>query len=251
VIPPVSYVVEGEKTSPKWGRAFALGCGGSQTTRNELQSGPVALFGSPQRHALIDQAKAEGRTLYYGDHGLFRRHQYYRIAKDRLQPSGEGLWPEDRFSKLHWNRQPEWNREGTAIVVCPNSREYMAWFGLDAKAWTVNVVSELAKYTDRPVIVRWKTQAQARPLYTDLHGAWLCVVFSSASAVEALAAGVPVCTLAPWASTAHMGIQDLSQVERPVYPDMQARDQFLFNLAYSQWTLEEMARGVAWAHLNA
>jgi hypothetical protein len=126
----------------------------------------------------------------------------------------------------------------------------MAWFGYDAQQWALDCAQAVGRLTDRPVIIRWKTQAQHRPIYVDLHDAWLTVVFSSASAVDSLMAGVPVCTLAPWASTARMGIQDLALVNTPHYPSLQERDQFLFNLAHQQFTLDEMRQGMAWRALR-
>src|SRR5215510_15777539 len=57
---PVSYAVPGERSSPKWARAFSIGCNGRATNVNELQPGPVALFGSPSRHDLLQQAIAQG-----------------------------------------------------------------------------------------------------------------------------------------------------------------------------------------------
>jgi hypothetical protein len=45
-----------------------------------------------------------------------------------------------------------------------------------------------------------------------------------------------------WDVTEH----DLSRIEFPIKPD---RDQWAANLAYTQWTMDEMARGWAWAHL--
>ena len=244
---PVSYAVQGEKSSPKWASAFAAGCGGVAVTDDVLRPGPVALFGSPARQRLLNEAIADGREFFYGDHGYFRRGRYFRITKNGYQHDGRGTHPSDRLEALHLNRVHGWNSGGSAIIVCPNSPTYMAFFGMDAKAWTMEIVSTLETITDRPVVIRWKSQAQARPLYVDLADAWIVVVFSSASAVEALIGGIPVCTLAPWASTARMGITDIRQVESPIYPE--DRDQFLFNLAYQQWTLDEMREGLAWKAL--
>jgi len=202
------------------------------------------------RRDLLTRAQAEGRDWYYGDHGYFRRGRYYRITRNAYQPDGTiGTCSRARFDQLHVNLAPAWTR-GVSIVVCPNSPAYMSWFGIDAHQWCADLVLQLTHLTKRPIVVRWKVDAKLRPLYIDLHNAHLVVVFSSASAIEALAAGVPVCTLASWASSAPMGITDLTQVESPYYPDLVQRDQFLFNLAHRQWTLEEMRNGTAWRALN-
>lgn len=249
---PVSYSVPGEKSSPRWAAAFAAGCGGLVTADlTRLRPGAFAAFCSPPVYPLLNQAQVEGRDWYYGDHGYFHRFRYYRITKNAYHHDGRGTAPPDRFRALQLNVHPAWNTGGSAIVVCPNSPVYMTQFAkMDAHAWVLDVVARLGRVSDRPVIVRWKSHATIRPLYLDLHDAWMVVVFSSASAIEALMAGVPVCTLAPWAATARMGITDLAQVESPIYPDLTERDQFLFNLAAQQWTLPEIRCGDAWRCLT-
>jgi hypothetical protein len=250
-IVPVTYAVQGEKSSPPFARSFALGCRGTAIPHDRgLQPGPMAAFGTPPTWPLFDACQARGDDWYYGDHGLFRRFRYYRITKNQLQHDGRGKAGEKRWLDLHVDLNPGWNTEGTSIVICPNSAIYMARFGLDARQWAVDLVQQLQGLTDRPVIVRWKTQSTARPLYVDLHNAYMVVAFSSAATIEALAAGVAVCTLAPWASTARMGITSIADVNRPYYPDIGERDQFLFNLANQQWTLPEIEAGLAWKTLN-
>ncbi len=248
---PVSYAVQGEKSSPKFASAFAAGCKGPATPNDEIQPGPVALFGSPARRGLLQQAIASGRDWYHGDHGYFRRFQYYRVTKNAYQYAYTGMEETSplRFQALRLPAPQPWAKAGSAIVICPNSPEYMRWHGVpDAKAWALNVATEISKYSDRPIVIRWKAQQTVRPLYVDLHQAWLVVVFSSASAIEGLLHGIPCCTLAPWATTRAMGITDLSQVESPLFPD--TRDHFVHTLADRQWTLEEMRAGRTWKALK-
>jgi hypothetical protein len=200
---------------------------------------------------LLDEAQRLGVDWYYGDHGFFRRGQYFRVTKNAYQPTGDGDASRTRWDALHVNLAPAWQTTGSAVILCPNSPLYMEHHtGMAADEWVDDVTAQIKSVTDRPIILRWKVDAKQRPLYVDLQEAWIVVAYSSASAVEALAAGVPVCTLASWASTARMGISDLAQIETPIYPDIQARDQFLFNLADAQWTLDEIRQGHAWKALS-
>lgn len=261
---PVTYAVQSEKTSPMFAAAFARGCGGyvlpidaaiQLDPATRLAPGPMAAFGTPPSWPLFGQAAREGRDWYYGDHGLFSRFRHYRVTKNRLQPDGRGVYDDRRWTALHVDRAPAWKTDGRAIVVCPQSPVYMGhYFGLSPTVvdndYVGYLTAMLQRYTDRPIIVRFKTDAASRPLRVDLQDAWMVVAWSSATAVEALAAGVPICTLADWASTAHMGIRSLTDLETPYYPDLHARDQFLFNLANQQWTLDEIASGLAWRALN-
>jgi hypothetical protein len=134
------------------------------------------------------------------------------------------------------------------VLVCPNSAAYFSLFGLDVHEWIADVTTLLARHTDRPITVRWKADTKDRPIATDLCDCWAVVVFSSAAAIDALIAGVPVFTLADYASTWLMGTPDLTRIERPVFPDN--REDFCAVLAGEQWTLDEIARGDAWRHLH-
>jgi hypothetical protein len=269
LIVPVSYAVQDERSSPRVAAAFAAGCGGQATGENVLVGGPerpVALFGSPARRDLLTQAQREGRTWYYADHAFYRRSVYFRISRNRYQalvtPAMVHAWmqercerehvpvrhlgPTARFTQTHVDVAPEWRESGSAIVICPNGREYMSWFGVDAKQWTIDVVTQLSQLTDRPIVIRWKSNSVSRPLYLDLHDAYAVVVFSSNSAVEALRAGVPAITLAPWATTAPWASNSLTQINSLYLPPNRDRLAFLWYLAERQWTLDEIRLGMAW-----
>lgn len=246
---PVSYSVPTERSSPLVAAAFAAGCGGTITEKNELVTdAPMALFGSPAREKLLQSHIASGRDWYYVDHAYFRRGaRIYRIARNRFQSAIDvtklPTAPTGKWMKLHITPQTNW-QHGSSILICPNSPAYMKWFGLDAKQWALDMATEVSKYTDRPIVIRWKASAGARPFYLDVHDAHATIVFSSGAAVESLTHGVPVFVKAPWASTYPMGLDDLSRIESPYYPDH--RIPFLWELAERQWPLAEIKAGVAW-----
>jgi hypothetical protein len=244
---PVTYVVASEKTSPLFGNAFAQGCGGPIEYRSKLHAGaPLAMFGSPQRWELLQAAISAGNDWIYGDHAFMGRGQFYRIAMNAYQHDGTGNASADRFEALGRPVQP-WRKTGHHVLVCPNSPTYFGLFGMDVHQWVADVTRHIAAATNRPVRVRWK--GQETPIQADLVNCWAVVVFSSASAVDALIAGVPVFTLADFGATRRMGSADLSQIEYPKMPD--DREPFLWNLAARQWTLDEIRNGVAWKALHA
>jgi hypothetical protein len=245
VIPPVSYYVSTEYTSPRFCAAFAAGCGGTTTSSHKLRPGPVALFGSAKLWPMLQQAQAENRELFYGDHGIFGRYRYYRIARNAYMPDGRGPSDGARFRRFNRPIQP-WRTTGRTVIVCPQTAIYFGLFGLDRDAWLDMVTSALRAHTDRPIIIRDKRDR--RPIETDLRDAWAVVCFSSSSALDALIAGVPVFVLANFAAAYRMGTSDLTRIESPIYPD--GRSMFMGALADSQWTLDEIRRGVAWEALR-
>lgn len=85
---------------------------------------------------------------------------------------------------------------------------------------------------------------QGPSLADDLADAALCVTYNSTSGVEAVLAGIPTVTMdegaMAWPMTAH------DCAAPAVRPD---RDAWAHDLAWTQWTLEELASGDVWAHL--
>lgn len=242
---PVSYSVPWEKSSPRFASAFAAGCGGPiSTDLTRLQPGPFAAFCTPPTWPLLQQAQVDGRDWYYGDHGYFQRFQYYRITRSAYQHDGSGEATPERFDRLGYRVQP-WRRTGSHVIVCPNSRVYFSLFGIKVEEWLAHVVRQVGAHTDRLINIRWKADG---PIHDDLQKAWAVVTYSSAAAIDALIAGVPVFVLAPFAAAYRMGTPDLSCIETPLYPD--GREPFLWNLAANQWSMDEISSGVAWRALQ-
>lgn len=253
---PVTYIAPLETTSPKFGAAFMKGCRGkAANVAGGLQEGDFASFCTPSTWPLLTAAQANGRNWYYGDHAFYRRGKYYRITKNAYQyvptPHAMESATPTRFEAVGGQMvQPTWNTDGSTIVVCPNSDVYMAQHGIDAQAWVMSMMMTLARTTRRPILTRWKANAQRRPLYVDLHDAYAVVVYNSNAAVEALMAGIPVFVMCPWATTASMGRQDLSQIDDPYYPDRDYVKRFCWTLANHQWDMAEISSGRAWIDLQ-
>lgn len=254
---PVSYYAPQEITSPKFAYAFAKGCRGCITTEDvlpeyltltgrRLGADPVALFGSPSQWPLLRKAQAVGRDYFYSDHGYFGRGLFYRITKNAYQHDGTGDADPERFLKFGKAIEP-WQVSGSHVLICPNSPEHFAQHGLEHDVWLQATVATLRAHTDRELRVRWKRNQHVR-IIEDLRAARACVVYSSAAALDALIAGIPVFVLAPFAAAYRMGLSDLTQIETPIYPD--DREPFLSALANQQWTLSEIYRGQAWRSLS-
>jgi hypothetical protein len=250
--PPICYS-DNQPTSGKLAAAMATGSHGHAVNDLVYRPGPAAVFGRLYAGHVLDQAVADGHDYYYMDHAFMGRGKYYRAARNAVQyqPTDQSInqATPDRYERLRYDTAPEWQpRTGTSIVICPNSPTYMSWFGIDAHEWVLDLVDKIGRRSSRPIVVRWKASAKNRPLYVDLHTAHMVVTFSSMAAVEAIRAGVPVCTLAPWATTRSMGITDIAQVDDPVYPAR--RLPFLWDLADHQWSMDEIHAGLAWQTLE-
>jgi len=241
----VCYSVPHELTSPRWARAFARGCGGTVSVGSTLASGDVALFGSPHRWQLLQQAQAEGRQWYYGDHAYFGRRRFFRATRGAYQLCDLSGYHDPRGFEQFAIAVKKW-RSGSDILLCPNSPPYFERFGTTAEAWIEKTTSELRNYTGRTIRVRWKNGGGGEFEY-DLKNVHAVVVFTSVCGVHAALAGAASFATAPCASRA-FGTDDLSRIENPVRPDN--RFEMACALAANQWTFGEMASGKAWKELN-
>ena len=83
------------------------------------------------------------------------------------------------------------------------------------------------------------------PLHGDLKGAAFCVTFNSNVGVEAVLAGIPTITMDEGAIATD--VTSHSIYNPYVYPN---RWQWAYDLAYKQWTIQEIRSGTAWDHLK-
>lgn len=250
--PPTTIYMRDEFSSPRFGMLFSTGCHGPLTTHLTLPEGGIAAFATPPTWPLFDAAAAEGRDWYYGDHGYFNRKRHFRVSRNAIQhqPTLDEILAATpvRYRACGLNVREQWQRTGSHILICPNSDVYHLRWGRTAAAWVDEVRGMLHGVTDRPIVVRSKADAHVRSVYEDLNDAWITIVFSSNCAVDSLRAGVPIATLAPFASTYPLALHDLRAVETPIYPD--DRVPFLWALADAQWTHEEVQSGMAWRWLQ-
>lgn len=241
------YAIPAERTSPRFARAFATGCGGRVVTTRQHVDGPIALFGSPHLMEVLERARDEGRDWYYGDHAYFGRFRFFRITKNALQHTGEGKGDARRFDRLGVSIEP-W-KKGRHVLVCPPDRKYARCIGMDEQAWLRGTLAALKRHTDRPIRIRKREGAEKNPvtLANDLQGAHALVTHHSNAAVEALCMGVPVFVTAQCAARA-MAETDLTKIESPRYPDDRLR--WASVLAANQWSIAEIRRGQAWRALK-
>lgn len=222
--------------------AFADGSGAPIVPPAPLLPGDVAMYGC-LRGLLptLKQAQREGRAWYYLDNGYFRAghyHGYYRATRNAYQHDGSGRHGPDRFERLGLEIKP-WRAGGRHVLVCPPGDVWAGLMDFDAADWLRATLAQIAAHTDRPVVVRHKKTPH--PLSVDLTDCWALVTYMSNVAVTSLLEGVPVFATGPCAA-ARMGRTNLLHIESAYYPP--DREQWAWNLAANQWTLDEMRAGL-------
>jgi hypothetical protein len=139
-------------------------------------------------------------------------------------------------------------------------------FGLDFELWVKNTIQHLRRYTDRPIVFRdhpenkdlmknliatynWANVSYSNKgtINDDLKNAHCTVAYTSGSSIDSILAGVPVIPCSEcnfvWPVSSHQ----LSEIENPKLGE---REQLLYDLAYAQWSVDEIKQGKPWQHLK-
>lgn len=220
---------------------------------SQLAPGGMVTYGALRGLGeLLREAQGQGRDWIYLDNGYFRPGHYdgyYRATLNAYQHHGRGDAGPARWEKLGKQILP-WRTGGRSVMVCPPGEVYAGLHGFSDAQWLTDTLEVLRQHTDRPLIVRSKPKKGQKidPLWASLRECHALVAHSSNSAVEALQFGVPVFCSAPCAASL-MGSAEFCNIETPAYPD--GREQWAWNLAAAQWTLDEMRDGTCWRELNA
>lgn len=239
---------------------FVIGADGAVGKMDILDktptSVPIVLRGITKRK-VMRRCEQEGRDYYYVDTGYFgndKKKDFHRVTRnamqyfDKLDPNCS----DDRF--LITRTQLYRHTPGKNILICPPSQKAMKFWGLDVDQWLRETVATIESLTDRPIVIRKKGPRSERitvdtmqmALSRNVH---CMVTFNSIAAVESLIYGKPVFTMGPNAAQP-LANTDLSAIDSPFMPDYDQVRNLCCNLAYNQFTVEEMRSGKAWAMLN-
>ena len=206
----------------------------------------------PESTPLIKKWRASGRKWVYWDRGYWSR--VFATWLPRGENGGMYRWhvgsfqlqqirdaPSDRLDR---DRPPvkSWSRGGRHVVIAQPTVPYAKFHELES--WTDATLEELAKVTDRQIVIRCK--GTKRPLQSDLRDAHALVTHGSNAAVEAAILGCPV-FVHESSAAALVGRTDLTKIEDPVYPE---REAWLRALAYSHFSEPELVDGTLWRLLR-
>lgn len=217
------------------------------------------------KHKLIHRCIQDRRLFYFVDTGYFdnlvakasakRPKLYHRIVANDLQHCNVQQRPSDRWQQL---KIPiaSWKKDGSKILITVPDEKPCKFYGISSEAWLSTTLDTLRKHTDRPIEIRHRVrdrgsriikQNLAQALNNDVYA---LVTYNSNSATEAILQGIPAFVTAPTHAAQWVACRDLTQIERPYYPDSDQVYQWACWLAYGQFHVKELANGRAIRILN-
>lgn len=211
-----------------------------------------------------DYYRSSGRSVIVLEVGGLHRGYTWRVGVNGVNGSAQfgtkGMGPE-RAEKLGLKLTP-WRRDGEHIVIATQHHNSQQWSGQPpVQRWIQETVSTIRQHSDRPIIVRSHPRAsismslpgvtlqspQHIPDTYDcydfssvLDRAWAVVNWNSNPGIESTIHGVPA-FVGPDSLAAPVANQDLACIENPRLLD---RQQWLNDLAYTEWTLDEIVQGL-------
>ena len=191
------------------------------------------------------------KNFFYMDHGYFNQSKrefidnqtnvvnmdgYFRIVFNGFIHNGEGDHPDDRLKKLNLEIL-EQKKLGSYIILSEPSETVKKIY--NKPNWVNDTKKILKIYTDRKIVVHNKFSKEN--LDGLLENAWAFVSLQSTAGFKAMRRGVP----AYFTDQSLKNIAKIKDIESPII------DYKIFNnLAYGQWTLDEIGSGEAWESIS-
>ena len=169
--------------------------------------------------------------------------------------------PSDRFEKYFSDQLKPWNTNGDYVLLTTQVRGDKSISGLNIDY--NKIIKRIRANTALPIYIKhhpdrandWpglygydKELDRKLPILQAIRRAKVVVTVNSNSGVDAILAGKPVVNIDKGSMVWQLAAQnDFTQIDNPLLPD---RTQWAHNLAYCQWTLNEITKGDAWDHLK-
>jgi hypothetical protein len=246
---------------------LAHGSNNQCTISVEDESKPLVVRGVIKKHH-VDHCVSIGRDFYYIDTGYVGNFPsvgnpggkkiWHRVVKNENQHCVIKDVPEDRWNallkqdpRLGWKGWKNHNKK--ILLVLPNPKA-CRYYNLDYDTWIAETTEKIKTYSNLPIEVRVKGARSYRNLEYSIYdafdsGVYATVAMNSIAALESVLYGIPAfvsvpCAASPLAST------DLSQLSTPYRPSEDLIKKQCYNIAYGQFTHDEIINGTAWRIIN-
>jgi hypothetical protein len=204
---------------------------------------------------------------------ITQKHEQYRFGlyhfMSKLADFKNVNSKPDRFNKLNLKIKP-WRKstDDSHILITTQNLNDASLFGIHYTWWLENTIRHLLKKTNRKIIVRDHPENKSKlseylnntfmihtkqveyqntgTIQEALKNTHCMVTYSSGSSIDAILEGIPVISSSEYSFVWDISSHTLNDIENPKCGN---REQLLYDLAYSQWSIEEIENGTAWQHL--
>lgn len=223
-------------------------------------------------HAIWERCKREERPCIVLEVGGIQRGTTWKVGLNGINRDayfGPVRNNNERAEKLGLKLKP-WQYEGEYILICGQHDKSLQWENMQPMStWVMHTIQFIRAQTKRPIIfrphprcplpaiehefknVKRQTPNKITGTYDDFDMAfnniWATVSWSSNPAIHSIIEGIPAFT-GPSSLAFDVAEQNLRNIENPLYGD---RTQWLNDYAYTEWTVQEISKGIPLKRLTS
>lgn len=157
----------------------------------------------------------------------------------------------------------DWKDSGDRILICGQHNKSQQWQNMPPMSqWTMRTIETIQRYSSRPIVFRPHPRCRLEHIETQYKNVYrqdpvkiidtyddydlsfsrahAVISWSSNPGIQSIISGIPA-FVGPSSLAYEVANTDLQDIENPKKPD---REQWLNDYAYTEWTVEEIARGI-------
>ena len=220
-----------------------------------------------------DQYNKMGKPIICLEVGGIKRNVTWKIGINGVNREADFAnqsVDEDRWQKFNIKLKP-WQQTGDNIIICGQQGASHQWRNNPSMiAYFNQQIAEIRKHTNKPIILRPHPRNHVsidcskfndvkivgpkrdNKTYDDTNlqdifdSAWALVNYSSNPAMQSVFNGIPV-FVSPASLCYDVGNNKLANINNPVMPD---RQQWANKLSYTEWWIDEIAKGLPWNRIK-
>ena len=237
------------------------------------------------RNNVVSQCRQRRQHVIAVDSNLFlyadteNPMHYLRYSFDGIFPN-TGNYCDSVIDPARWIKVSQnlniklrpYRDKGSHILLCLQRNGGWSMGKLPVLEWAADIIIELRKYTDRPIVIRphpgdkaatayigtfqqrgllkdVRVSEPGTPLVRDLKNCWAAINYNSSPVVGAAIEGIPIfVTDVSRSQCREIANTDLSTIENPLMPD---RLPWVQRLSMFHWNFNELKSGECWYHMRS
>lgn len=216
-----------------------------------------------QNRAVYEHYRNQGKPVFILEVGSLQRNITWKLALNNI--TSEGIFAntenfiQDRDKFLNLSLSPIKTERRSEILIASQNQYSQQWLGMPSiDTWVGQLVRDIRKYTNRPIIVRPHPRSLTRMSSVgnvtveiprkipgsydnyNLEYNYHCVInWNSGVAVQSAIAGCPVVT-----GPTSLACEISDKLENIEHISLLDREEWFKKLLHTEWLVEELAQGI-------